>query len=96
MSRDVITISPHCSFSLFDEICSAVKRIEKNKDTKAQLNALNKRIKAHKCTNIHQERREQLIKILNFWISNCNRDRGVLKPYLFVVLALYSMGEMEV
>lgn len=80
-----------------NEISNATKRIEKTKDSKSQLALLQKRLKNHnQFKEYHQNRREMLIEKLNFWIDNMKRDQGVTKPYLFVVLSLYSLAEKEV
>lgn len=75
---------------------AVTKKIVKSKETKNQFNLLQKRLKNHNSTEFHQTRREALIAKLTFWIDNIRRDKGVMKPYLFVILSLYSLSEMEV
>lgn len=94
--RGKIHISPNCSFSLMSEINTVAKKIVKTKENKTQLALLQKRLKNSESEEFHQVLREQLVEKLSFWIDNINRDKGVTKPYLFVILALYSLAVREV
>lgn len=94
--RGKIHISPNCSFSVISEINAVTKKITKTKENKTQLAQLQKRLKNSGSEEFHQVLREQLVEKLSFWIDNINRDKGVTKPYLFVILALYSLAVREV
>lgn len=80
-----------------NSLSNAVKKIEKTKENKNQLAILQKRLKNHnQFKEYHQNKREALINKMNFWIDNLSHDQGIIKPYLFVILFLYSLAEKEV
>ena len=81
---------------MVDEFTQVVKRITKTKENKKNLATLSKYMKEHSGSSLHQTYRNNIIKKLEFWIENINRDKGIIKPYFFVILAIYSLAVNEV
>lgn len=53
-------------------------------------------MKEHHGSSLHQTHRNTIIEKLDFWIENITRDKGIIKPYFFVILAIYSLAVNEV
>ena len=49
-------------------------------------------MKEHHGLSLHQTHRNTIIEKLDFWIENITRDKGIIKPYFFVILAIYSLA----